>query len=298
MDCWKSILKKLLWPGWGWVVLTVILSAIALFLAFGTRLADTPFAYAAYCLSAYGLTVFVAAVVPVLLQVPRFLHSIPLAHRYLTDKYFSVWYGLALSFIINLSFAVLKLVYAVLYSSFWEGGLAIYNILLCVVRLYLLASFPKGQKRFSYQDELRRYRMTGRFLFLLDAALAVISTLIVLRGNGYHYPGILVYAMAFHAFYSLTLAIINTIKYRKFNSPVLSAAKAVNLTTALVSMFSLETALIAQFGADQQYFRLIMTSCTAFAVCVTVLSSAIYMVTKSKKIFKKLEQGAKGGSEQ
>ena len=297
MKRWKTILKKLLWPGWDWVTLMVILSAVALFLAFGTRLRDTPFAYAAYCLSAYGLTVFVAAVVPMALRLPQFLHDIPLARRYLTDKYFAVWYGLALSFLINFGFAVLKLVYAVWYSSFWEGGLAIYNILLCAVRLYLLASFPKGQKRFAYREEIRRYQVTCRFLFFLDAALAVISTMIVVKGNGYFYSGTLVYAMAFNAFYSLTLAIINTIKYRKFNSPVLSAVKAVNLTTALVSMFSMETALIAQFGADQPYFRLIMTSCTAFAVCVTVLGSAIYMVRKSRKIRKELEHGEKGGTE-
>lgn len=288
MDHWKTILKKLLWPGWGWVILVVILSAIALFLAFGTQLRDTPFAYAAYCLSAYGLTVFVAAVVPALRQAPHFLHSIPLAHRYMTDKYFSVWYGLALSFIINLGFAMLKLAYAVLYSSFWEGGLAIYNMLLCVVRLYLLASFPKGQKRFSDREEWRRYRVTGWFLFFLDAALAVISTMIVLRGHGYLYPGTLVYAMACYAFYSLALAIINAIKYRRFSSPVLSAAKAVNLTTALVSIFNLETAMLTQFGEDDRQFRLIMTSCTAFAVCVTVLGSAIYMVKKSGKISIKL----------
>ena len=186
MNQWKTILKRILWPGWGWVLLTVIFGAIALFLAFGTQFRDTPFAYVAYCLSAYGLTVFVAAVVPVLLRIPHFLHRIPLAHRYMTDKYFAVWYGLALSFLINLGFAVLKLVYAVVYSSFWEGGLAIYHILLCVVRLYLLSSFPKGQKRYGYKDELRRYRMTGRLLFSLDAALAIISTLILKllsRGN-------------------------------------------------------------------------------------------------------------------
>lgn len=50
MERRRTILKKLLWPGWGWVILAVSLSAIALFLAFGTQLRDTPFAYAAYCL--------------------------------------------------------------------------------------------------------------------------------------------------------------------------------------------------------------------------------------------------------
>lgn len=259
----------------------VILGSVSLILTFGTPLGDTPFAYVSYLMSAYGLTVLAASAASALSRAKQFLHTVPLAHRYLTDKHFSVWCGLVFSFLINLGFAVLKLAYAVRYVSFWDGGLAIYNILLCAVRLYLL--FSKRRENQTYQEELRCYRTTGIFLFFLDAALAVISTLIVLKGNGYYYPGTLVYAMAFHAFYSLTLAIINVIRYRKFNSPVLSAAKAVNLTTALVSIFSLETALIAQFGAGQVYFRLVMTSATAFTVCIIVLGIAIYMVVRSRK---------------
>lgn len=293
MKWWKAALKKLLCPGWGEVALTVVIGSGSLYLTFGTWLGDTPFAYAAYGLSAYALTVLTAALLPVFRRLPRFLHSIPLARRWLTDKYFAVWYSMALSFAVNFGFALLKLACAMLYHSLWEGGLAVYNLLLCVVRLYLLAGFPKGQKRFDYWQELRRYRMTGWLLFLLDAALALLSTMIVVSGRGYSYPGTLVYAVALHAFYSLTLAIVNAVRYRKFHSPILSAAKAVNLTTAFVAMLSLETALINKFGADQLHFRLVMTSCTAFAVCILVLGSAVYMVIKSRK----LEQGKKGGAQ-
>lgn len=288
MNRWKAILKKLLFPGGGWVCLFVFLGGASLpltFLVFGD---DTPFAYASYLMSAYGLTVLVATVVSIFSGLRRFLHSVPLAHRYMTDKYFSVWCGLALSFAVNLGFAILKLTYAAVYSSFWDGWLAVYNILLCVVRLYLLCGFPMGQNHPELKTELRRYRLTGAFLFCLSASLAVISTRIVLKGNGYYYPGMLVYAMAFHAFYSLTLAIINTIKYRKLNSPILWATKAVNLTTALVSIFSLETAMIAQFGAGQKYFRLVMTSATAFAVCVIVLGIAVFMVCSANRKLRRI----------
>ena len=281
MERWKAALKRLLWPGWGWVTFTAVLSGVSLYLAFGSWLGETPFAYAAYTLSAYGLTVLVAALLPVLRGLPRFLHGIPFAHRWLTDKYFAVWHSMAFSFAVNLGFAALKLVCAVRYRSVWEGGLAVYNLLLCVVRLYLLAGFPKGQKRLDHMAELRRCRVTGWLLLLLNAPLALLSTLIVLRGNGYHYPGTLVYAVALHAFYSLILAVVNTIRYRRSCSPVLSAAKAVDLATALVSIFNLETALLSQFGREDETFRLTMTACTAFAVCVLVLGGAVYMITRS-----------------
>lgn len=288
MSRWTAMLKKLLRPGGGWAVSAVLLGGVSLALTFLVFGEDSPFAYISYLLSAYGLAVLVAAIIPLFSSARRFLHSIPLAHRYLTDKHFSVWWGLALSFAVNLGFAVLKLVYAAVCSSFWDGWLAVYNILLCAVRLYLLGSFPMGRNRQTFETELRRYRSTGISLFFLDAALAVISTLIVLKGNGYYYPGTLVYAMAFHAFYSLTLAMINTIRYRRFNSPILSAAKAVNLTTALVSIFSLETAMIAQFGAGRAYFRLVMTSVTAFAVCAIVLGLAFFMVCSAKRKLRRI----------
>ena len=69
---------------------------------------------------------------------------------------------------------------------------------------------------------------------------------------------------------------------------MLSAAKAVNLTTALVSIFSLETAMIAQFGADRAYFRLVMTSVTAFAVCAVVLGLAVFMVCSANRKLRRI----------
>lgn len=288
MARWKATLKKLLFPGRGWIMLVVLLGGISLALTFLVFGEGSPFAYGSYLLSAYALTVLIAATMPVFSAVKKLLHRFTFTRRYLTDKHFAVWCGLVLSFLINLGFAVLKLFYAILYSSFWDGALAIYNILLCAVRAYLLRSFPMGRSCQKFEAELRCYRLTGVFLLFLDAVLAMISSLIVIKGNGYYYPGTLIYAMAFHAFYALALAITNTVRYRKLNSPILSAAKAVNLTTALVSMFSLETAMLTQFGPERIYFRLVMTSATAFVVCFAVLAIAIFMVISANRKLRRL----------
>ena len=50
----------------------------------------------------------------------------------------------------------------------------------------------------------------------------------------------MIYVMAMYAFYVTVMAVINMVRYRKYHSPVMSAAKAVNLAAALVSMLSLE----------------------------------------------------------
>ena len=283
MERWRTVLRKLLFPGGGRVALAVLLGGASLaltFLAFGE---DSPFAYVSYLLSAYALTVLAAAVVPLFPAARRLAHRVPLAHRYMTDRYFKARSGLVLSFCVNLCYAGFKLACAVRYSSFWDGALASYYILLCAVRMYLIRRVPTGPEGRDMARELRYYRATGVFLFVLALALSGVATQIVRDGYGSDYPGMLIYVAAMYAFYSLALAIVNTVKYRRFHSPVLSAAKVVNLTTALVSIFNLETAMIAQFGAGQAYFRLVMTACTAFAVCAIVLGAAIFMVVSASR---------------
>ena len=274
-------LKKFLFLRGKSVALLAVLGAVSLYLAFATWLSETPFACIAYVLSAYALTVSVILVVTKAAPALKgFLHHFALTHRYLTDNYFKVRASLLLSFSINLGFGLFKLVYAVRYVSFWDGALAIYNILLCAVRFYLLRRVPTSAKAQDRNRELRQYRITGGFLIALDAALVLIAVQIVQHGHSYHYAGTLIYVAALHAFYSLTLAITNAVKYRKFNSPILSAAKMVNLTTALVSIFTLETAMLASFGGDYQYQEL-MTGATGGGVWSIVFCMAVYMVMKS-----------------
>ena len=288
MERWNTVLKKLLFPGWGWVFLAVLAGGASLAATFLVLGSEHPFSYVSYVLSFYALVVLVSAVIPLFSRAGWLAHSVPLAHRYMTDRYFKVRSGLLLSFFINLCYAGFKLFYAVRYSSFWDGALAVYYVLLCAVRGYLLRRVPKDGQGRDMGRELRHFRTTGIFLLLLDLALSGVATQIVQDNCGSNYPGMLIYIAALHAFYSLTLAIVNTVKYRRFHSPVLSAAKAVNLTTALVSIFNLETAMLSQFGEGDEGLRLVMTACTAFGVCAMVLGAAVFMVISANRKLRRL----------
>lgn len=70
---------------------------------------------------------------------------------------------------------------------------------------------------------------------------------------------------------------------------ILSAAKVISLTTAMVSMFSLESAMLAQFAdASQTAFKKIMTECTGGVICVIVIGMAVYMMFRSTKEIRKI----------
>jgi predicted Co/Zn/Cd cation transporter (cation efflux family) len=121
----------------------------------------------------------------------------------------------------------------------------------------------------------------------MNQALAVIVGYIVHENQGYSYPGLLIYGMALYAFYAMITAVINVVKFRKLDSPVLFAAMIVNLTAAMVSMLSLETAMLSEFGSEDDRLRLWMTGISGGVVCTFVLGMAIYMIVRSTKYLKK-----------
>lgn len=245
----KQWLLQLLFPGTPWVILWVLLGTGSLVLTFGEGLQDTPFGYASYLLSACGLTVLVAALVRGLPHLGRRVKARPLAGRLIHDEYFRVRAGLFVTFAVNAGYALLRIVSAVLFSSFWYGVLGLYYLLLCAVRLFLARRMSPAMPH-SRQAELKVLRTTGGFLLAVNLALLGIARQILVDGRSYDYPGYLIYAAAAFSFYSLTMAVINTVRFRRFESPLLAAAQSVSTTTALVSLFSLETAMLARFGTD------------------------------------------------
>jgi len=135
------------------------------------------------------------------------------------------------------------------------------------------------------------YRFCGVLLLLMNLALSVIVTYIVWQNRGFVHHPITTIAMAAYTFFSLTKAIINIVKYRRYRRPVFSASKAVSLAAASVSMLTLETAMLSAFGeTNDAAFRQIMTGATGAAVCIFILLLAIGMIQSSTKEIKKIKE--------
>lgn len=142
----------------------------------------------------------------------------------------------------------------------------------------------------TMEIELKRYRLCGIVLLIMNQALAGIVVFMVHQNRGFDYPGLLIYAMATYSFYSIITAVINLVKFRKHGSPLLSAAKVINLVAAMVSILSLETAMLAQFGGDEDpLFRKAMTGATGGGVCTIVIVIAAYMIWRATKMLKNIQ---------
>lgn len=283
MDRWKRILNKLLFPGAAVVIVSVPVSAALLCRTFLFDHENEPAAYLSYLISAYA-TVIVCARVPKLVRsCSARIHRNQYAHRYLTDVPFRMQVSLYLSSGINLLYAVMKLCFGVYYRSVWFGTFGAYYALLTAMRFLLLAHARRNAFGTELVSEWRRYRLCGTFLLPMTAALSGVVVLMIEKNEGFAYAGYLIYVVAMYAFYAAASALVNVVKYRKYQSPVISAAKAISLASALVSILSLETAMLSQFNDGDLLFRRVMISASGAGVCAIILGMALFMIVRATK---------------
>ena len=108
--------------------------------------------------------------------------------------------------------------------------------------------------------------------------------LVVLTDSGYSYPGYVIYLSALYTFYTIILAIVNLVKFRKLGSPILSAAKVLSFVAALMSLLGLQTAMISQFSTEGEDFRRRMNAITGGGVWIAVILAAVTMLLHSRKM--------------
>lgn len=275
------------------MIISIPVAAALLIYTFLFNNTDSPIAYIAYVFSAYAMIIVCIRAVKIVRSskegVKAAIHSNKYAHRYLSDVHFKMHVSLYLSLGINLLYAVMNLFSGIYYQSVWFGTLGVYYTLLAVMRFLLLRHAKHNSFGKKLVEELKRYRICGVILMLMNIALTGVVVLVTRQNRGFEYAGYLIYIMAMYAFYTTIMAVINIVKYRKYKSPVMSAAKVINLAAALVSMLSLETAMLSQFGSNNNspFFRQMMTGATGGCVCLIILCIAFYMIISSTKKLKK-----------
>ncbi len=286
----KSSLKRILFPPQVFTAVFAVFELGSVAAVFIFDIQHPILRYGSYLLSAYALIISVAAAVKIVRKHPirEKLRSTKFGEKYLSDLRFRYKISLAVGLIINIIYIIIKLFSGIFYRSAWFVSLAVYYILLAGMRFLLL-------RRFNARDEaveLRRYRLCGIMLLFMNQALAGIVIFIVQQDRGFEYPGILIYAMAAYSFYAVTVSTVEIVKTRRHNnkSPILSAAKAINPVAAPVSVLSLETAMLAQFGGDDDpLFRKVITAAAGGGVCTVVICMAVYMIIRASIELKKIK---------
>lgn len=220
------------------------------------------------------------------LKITEKVKNTKLWQKYFGSPQSKIKTGLYQGTFINLIYAAFRLVTGIKYSSVWFISMAAYYLVLGGMKIFLLiwygrAESMRGTDRLVY--EYNRYSETARLLLLLDVPMSGMILLMIVTDAGYSYPGYIIYVSAIYTFYMAVISVVNIVKTRRLGSPILSATKVLNFTSAMMSVLGLQTALIAAFSSDSKGLGTVMNAVTGGIVGIAVVAIAVYMTVYSHK---------------
>ena len=288
MKDWKYTCKNLLFPQLWLVIILTVISTVTLVTVFVKGWEMNPIAYVVYVVSFYTLLIICLAcwkMIPAYCKRVRGkVYANKYANRYLTDAIFKTHVNLYCSLVINLIYVAVNAISGIIYNTYWFGIFAVYYVIMAIMRFLLVRYVNKNQIGRNRLGELKRSRLCAYILMTVNLALSGTVLMMVYFNRGFQYQGFWIYVMAMYTFCITTTAIIDVIKYRRYNSPVMSISKIIKLASALFSMLFLETAMFSQFGGDTTpEMKRIMIMVTGGGISVIVVTMSVYMIVRTTK---------------
>jgi len=294
---WKKLFKALLFPPVA--VMTLLLPIATLLLVYSMTVLGTEamLSYISYALAAYTLTVFCVRMPRIIKLFKAFKNENKYARMWLDDARLRVNISLYGALLWNVLYGIFQLGLGFYHRTVWFASLGAYYICLAVMRFFLVRHTRKFAPGEKMQTELVKYRACGIVFLLMNLALALIIFFMVYWNRTFEHHMITAIAMAAYTFTALTTAIVNVIKYRKYNSPVFSASKAISLAAALVSMLTLESTMLTTFGDGTMTAieRKWMLGATGGVISILIVATAIYMIVVGTKKLKELKTEVNNG---
>ena len=288
---WKKLGKALLFPH---IAIMILLVPIATVLLVGSMVfvgTDSVIAYISYVLAAYTLTVWCFKIPKLINFFKTFKNENKYARRWQDDTRLRVNVSLYGSFAWNALYGIFQLWLGFYHHTFWFYSLGAYYICLGVMRFFLVRYTSKYAPGERMQTELKKYRACGIVFLVMNLSLALIIFFMVYWNRTFEHHMITAIAMAAYTFTAFTVAIVNVVKYRKYNSPVFSASKAISLAAALVSMLTLESTMLTAFSDETMtdISRKLMLGVTGGVISLLIVAMAIYMIVVGTKKLKKIK---------
>lgn len=288
---WKKLGKALLYPHKA-VIGTLTPIAVTL-LILSAVLWDTGSVTSilSYVISAYTLTVWCFRIPSIITWFKSFKTDNKYARRWQDDTRLRVNVSLYGSLAWNTLYGIFQLWLGFYHHTFWFYSLGAYYICLAVMRFLLVRHTRKYLPGEKMKTELIQYRSCGWVFLVMNLALTLIVFFMIYWNRTFTHHMITAIAMAAYTFTAFTAAIVNMVKYKKYNSPIFSASKAISFAAACVSMLTLTSTLLTTFsdGTMDVFSQKILLGCVGIAVSITVVILAIYMIIQGSRKIKLLD---------
>lgn len=288
MDDLRRIGKALLFPHIAVMLLLLPIAAVFLIYSLVFLEPSSIIAVISYVLSFYTLTVWCVKIPKLIAFFRNFKNENKYVRLWTGDVRLRVRVSLYSSFLWNTAYAVFQLCLGAFHASVWYYSLAVYYICLALMRFFLSRHAARHNPGEQMKREFAEYRTCGWIFLVINLALSAMVFLMIYQDKATPHHQITTIAMAAYTFTAFTIAIINIVKYRKYESPVYSAAKAISLAAACVSMISLTSTMLASFGGEEEdpLLRTIMLAGLGAAVSIFITAMAVYMIARANKQIK------------
>lgn len=282
------------WTGWkrlfvihpSLVLLCVAAAGAGLAWVFFTGRGEHYSAVPVYILAAYALTVLCAGIPGIVRGVKRLLENNTLARRFVTEPELRFTVSLYFEQILNAVYGVFKTASGIILGSAWIGADGLYNLAQAAIQLVQIL---RRRKQLSLVQQWKSYRFCGYLILGMHLTITGLVFQMTRMGRSEEYPGFLILGTAAYTFYKLIKDFVDVAKDRKNKAPIDSSVKLLDLAQALFSVFSLQVAMIRQFEGSASFAHL-MNTMTGTAVCLMVVGMGIYMLCRSRREIKRLEE--------
>lgn len=292
---WKNVGLKLLFPHTFIVFLMFNLTIAGLLYIFLNKLETNPIAASFYAVSFYTLVIVCARIPAIVKNVKSGLYANKYTNTYLTDKDLRMRLSMYRGLLINFCFATFKIILGFIYNSSWLFAMAGYNVILSLMRFIVIARSQK--KGLSQMEERRRglqsYHVCGWLVMILNIAVSVIMFMVIVQKQTIEYHMIVTIGLAAFTFYCFVMAIINMVKYRERKNPVYAAIKRIDMVKAIVSIFTLQVAMLTTFEGQGEAMNMsLMNTLTGVAVTIAINTIGAMMIAGVKQDFKEMKEHA------
>ena len=294
---WKKLGKALLFPPVAVMIVLIPVATALLVVSMVLIGTESAIAYGSYVLAAYTLTVWCCKIPDLI----RFIKTVKNENRYarlwLEDTRLRVNISLFGSLAWNMLYGLFQMWLGIVHRTFWFGSLGAYYICLAVMRYFLVSHTRRYSPGERMRTELVKYRACGWVFLVMNLALSLIVFFMLYWNRTFEHHMITAIAMAAYTFTAFAVAIVSMVKYKRYNSPVFSASKAISFAAACVSMLTLTSTMLTTFndGTMDPFAGKMMLGSVGVAVILVVIGMAVGMIARGTKKLKQLNQEVTNG---
>lgn len=289
----KEKLKAVFFPHPFLVFLMFNATVAGLVYIFWNHWEDSIFAICFYVVAFYTLVIVCLRIPQIVKNVKELIYRNKYTNTYVTDKDLRMRISMYRGLLVNCGFATFKIIMGFITNSAWLFAMAGYNVILSIMRSIVI--FRSQAKGLTEEQERKRglqsYYVCGWLLMILNVAVSVIIFMVIVQKQTIEYHMIVTIGLAAFTFYCFVMAIINLVKYRERKNPVYAAIKRIDMVKAIVSIFTLQVAMLTTFNGQGESIDMgIMNTLTGLAVMISILTIGVKMIAGAKSDFKELNK--------